>query len=273
MEQMFNALIEQKALVCLWQVSTNADGTVKRNIHNGIISGISKELETLQFQNDGGIDFGFAGEKVYVYSESYRASFKAILLECSGPHLSIGYPKELVVIPADNSDFTPPKSYLDKYGLMKGSGFTETFDEFLKVRGYKEPNEMIIGTGKTEKIQTLVVEQVQGPQINKSNTKMFLGMRESPRLAPKEDKYATVKRQDGSEVTLRVLDLSRGGAGLALLDENEIAKGEHIEIIAMEGKPLRKTLKGEVMAVRKTEDGGFKAGVKFVVDEAESEAA
>lgn len=272
---MFTALKEQKALVCLWQIKTDADGKTTRNIQTAFISANTKELESLQFQHELGTEFGFTGELVYVYSEGYKTAFKAILLECSGSMLTLGYPKEMVMLPYDGDEFTPPKSYLDKYNLMRGEGKTERFDEFLKVRGYKEmASAFMEGKSKTEHIQTVKIESISvEPSINKSNSKHFLGMRESPRLAPKKDKYATVRRDDGTEGTFRVLDLSRGGAGLALLEETDLTKGQNIEIIGMDGKPLKKTLKGQIMAIRKTEDGTLKAGIKFVVEEDIPDAA
>lgn len=275
MKQLFDSLQERKALVCVWQMSVSAEGKQTRNIHIAAISENSKDLESVQYQHEAGTDFGFTGEFVFVYSEHMRTAFKAILLECVGPKVTLGYPKEMVMLPGGDQSFMPPKSYLDKFNLMRGEAHTETFDEFLKVRGYKVPEGgTITGKGSTEHIQTLKIEYEPGKEMNQKNSKHFLGMRESPRIAPKEDRYATVKRADGSEVTLRVLDLSRGGAGLALMKEDEMSKDEHVEIIAMQGKPLRKTLKGQVMAIRPMADSSqFKAGIKFVVEEDISDAA
>ncbi|MCM0607239.1 MAG: PilZ domain-containing protein [Xanthomonadaceae bacterium] len=274
MKNLFDALKDRKALVCLWQIHTDTEGKVFRTIHFGIIIGNSKDLESLQFQNETGAEFCFRGELVYVYSEHMKTAFKAILLEFEGSMLTLGYPKEMVMIPGGDTSFMPPQSYLDKFNLMRGESNIENFDEFIDVRGYKAPEKFISGSSKTEHIQTLKVEYVPGKEVNKTNSKHFLGLRESPRMAPKAERYATVRKSDGTEAKFRVLDLSRGGAGLALLKEDELNKGDNVEIIAMQGKPLRKGLKGQIMAIRSTgEDGLFKAGIKFVVEEDIDEAA
>ena len=150
---------------------------------------------------------------------------------------------------------------------MRGNSKTETINEFMKARGFADKFETLQVTGN--------VAAATQPKMTEQNTKFFLGMRESPRIAPKGEKRVTVKRESGEELDLKLLDLSRGGAGVELDHPEVLKKGEWIEFVAFDGGArLKKALRGQIMAIRDGEElGTFKAGIKFVAESGEEEAA
>lgn len=271
MTSIFDDLKEKRSLVCLWQIHLQEDGSSKRLVHHGFISGFTQEIEMLQIEHDSGKNFDFTGDTIFLYSEHFKFTFKTILLQSESGLVTISYPKEMLVMDdaVMTAALTPPVSYLEKYNLMRGSGYTEKIDDFMKVRGHPGWDKETSSAPELSAVPEATPEN----QMNQKNAKFFLGMRASPRIAPKDDKYVLVRRENGQEKLLRLLDLSRGGAGVALADEDVLNKGEKIEFLAIDSEKLNPTLKGEVVAIRLVEsDGIYKAGIKFVVEEAKKVA-
>lgn len=95
----------------------------------------------------------------------------------------------------------------------------------------------------------------------------YSGVREAPRLKAKGDKKIVVRapqRPNDPATSYRLFDLSRGGMAFLVESEGLYVRGDLIELIEVDGKPLEEMVKGQVMSVRPVEGtSGLKVGVKF----------
>ena len=105
--------------------------------------------------------------------------------------------------------------------------------------------------------------------VEADNEEANLTNRAAPRKKAGE-KMATIKKLGDAEGQVNFFDLydiSPGGMGFTVEDPAEFAKGETVQLIAIDGKALPKPVEGTITAVRQMDDefGGdlFKVGVKF----------
>lgn len=97
-----------------------------------------------------------------------------------------------------------------------------------------------------------------------------LTKRSVPRKSAKDGQMVGVERIDQNGERSKLLmyglyDISQGGMGFRVNDPAEFMKGDTVEVVEVDGKPLPKRLSGTVMAIREMEDEfeTFKVGVQF----------
>ena len=104
--------------------------------------------------------------------------------------------------------------------------------------------------------------------VEPENEQKFSHLRQLPRRAAKGGQMLGLLREDEESDRLdyfSLYDISQGGMGFRAEDPGEFLVGDKVIAVEIDGKPLPKKLRGEVVAVRQMEDeNNFKIGVKFI---------
>jgi hypothetical protein len=205
----------------------------------------------LKAKSDTAVEF--KRSDIYCFIEELQLIFKSSVTEIDSNLVAVDYPEEATLLEAEDPA-------LKEYTLIKGRG-EGNFRDVMRVKG-----------GKSEPINDrMVIKSMAGsatPETKIEDEAQFAAMRESQRVKPKEEKYVSVIRDNGEvkePQTYQLLDLSQGGAGLLIFSETEFSLKEPVSIVAIDGKPIDKVLKGEIVAIRphNPEKSEFKAGIKF----------
>ncbi|GAB4414334.1 MAG: hypothetical protein OHK0056_21120 [Bacteriovoracaceae bacterium] len=106
--------------------------------------------------------------------------------------------------------------------------------------------------------------------VEKEDEESNLTKRTVPRKSAKDGQMVSVERIDQEGVRSKLMmyglyDISQGGMGFRVSDPAEFLKGDIVEVVEIDGKPLPKRIVGIVVAVREMEDEfeTFKVGVQF----------
>lgn len=284
--------------ICLWQKNNDS---LKRIIHNVKIEKNLFEAKKIWFKSTHTIELKFSQTTTFYYCHELKIVFKTILISKEDQMICLAYPEEVTMLEENDSlmeEFAWMKSgqMEEEFSWISGkkadaeNEWTEiegkkTVDgnDSTKVHGKKaeEGNDLTTIQGKkAEKENDLT--KIQGENSEKLNDVVkiissapnekevegqYKALRESARLAPKEDKHVTLVKDSAPEnqIEYKLFDLSQGGAGILIFSPTAFKIGENISIVAIDKKVIDKVLKGTVVAIRPYDEGKgeYKLGIKF----------
>jgi hypothetical protein len=215
-----------RIILTVWQ---NVQG--KRKV---FIARIDKLFdESIQMSSYYQKNFNFISNiDVFVYCEKMNFVFKTSLENQEMVIIQLKHPYEVTMLDA-----------VEAHRMQK------TFDQHMK------------GESETEKInQVMQLKKIDEDQA-------YAHLREAPRKKVSKEQMVTVafenKKFNPKEYDL--FDLSTGGAGVIVKNQELFVKGEFLLLTHLDGRELNPPLRGEIMSIRSydIEQGMYKVGLKF----------
>lgn len=255
-QKIFKQLMADESTVVVWQISPE---TGLRNVSES-------KINALHFET-GRIFFEVSSSElknslpVYCYAEAGPLIFKTDIQEILDSNLGVAIPQEIKLL--EDPEVVHIKGSLgrDMSDVWRVKRLSKENDEIpsdvMRVKSMAE---------RSSRDQELLNNEFDPPVNLDEEDKLFVDKRESPRARPKIDKFVKVAKIRGSGPEIyKLFDLSRGGMGFIIYDENSLAKGEEIHILGFNEFDLDDPLIGKIMSIRPI-DGApseFKVGVKF----------
>ncbi|MFZ4714357.1 MAG: hypothetical protein ACOYL6_11615 [Bacteriovoracaceae bacterium] len=244
-KSIFDGLRTGKEDVVLWQKSSSDTRLVRYAL-------IEKNLfvqKEIWLKSKTGSEFAFTIGTIYCFIDSLNVVFKTSVNEQQKELIAILYPDEITLL--DEAD--PMKNDMI---FIRGHG-EGNIQDIIRVKG---------GSGSSNQSNYMTYRSLSNSTDLFEDESKYLAMRESQRVQPKEQKFVTIIREGQIESdTIRLLDLSQGGAGLLVFNQDEFKLKEIVIITAIDGKPIDKVLRGEVVAIRpySSDLTDYKVGIKF----------
>lgn len=254
--RLFQQLLSSQSPVVIWQ---NSAPTGEKIRCYSSLNAFHFESKKLYFSPlDGGAAL-FSPGTIFIYSEQGQLIFKSNLYEV-GQGICLEMPQELKLL--EEPEMVHIQGAL---GMNLQDVWAVKRLDVDAVNGQGGSDVMRV---KSLSQRSGNDQQILNDELNVTldeEDKLFADKRESPRARPKQQKYVTVQSVSGDTARFPLFDLSQGGMGFIVLDEDRFAKGSVIYIFAIDAKVLDDPLIGKVMSARALGDKkmGFKIGVKF----------
>ena len=251
-QKIFKELKATQASVVTWQVDEG-----KRIILGSRLISFHIDAGKLHFEftEDGKMSSSLP---LYCYAEDGQLIFKSKVLELKGRKFSITVPDEIMLL--DEPDVTDIRKNLNISTTWKGRRYglnTENLgSDFISVRSPSMAQ---------RSVRDLDFLNSEFLSVDDED-KLFADKRESPRARPKGNKRVKIIVPDFDQpLAFRLFDLSRGGLGFLVGDENLFERGSKIQIVGFDEFNLDDPLIGEVMGIRPMDEAHleFKVGIKF----------
>jgi hypothetical protein len=231
-KSLFSGLRSGQEPVIIWQ---KVDNDV-RSVRYAYVEKSLFDQKELWLKAKTSEPFQFKKGILFCYIDDHQVVFKSTTKEINQQLICISYPEELTLL--DGTDtMTSDMSYIRSHG----EGNIQDILHLKSLTGANSP-------------------------FDPEDDEKYGAIRQSQRIKPKEEKKVLVVRDSDPKGTIfKLLDLSQGGAGLQVENNDVFKLQEIIQITAIDGKPLTKVLVGEVVAIRPLapEYKEFKIGIKF----------
>jgi c-di-GMP-binding flagellar brake protein YcgR len=217
---------KNRVVLTVWQ---NAEG--RRKVYISRIDHISEEFITFSSYYQKNYTFDL-NHPVFVYCEKMNFIFKTLVTGQEMVEVKLTSPVEVTLLDAVETNRM-------KTALVDHSS----------------------AEGKTEKINDVLrVKKIDEDQA-------YAHLREAPRKKVSKEQKVTVAflNKNFSPKEYDLFDLSTGGAGVLVKNQELFEKGEFLMLTHLDGRELNPPLKGEIMSIRShdVEQGLYKIGLKF----------
>ena len=249
-QKIFKQLQNGQGLL-IWQISD--DG--KRDVCDSKLESFHLSSRKIRFILQSSNNFSI-GSTVYCYSEEQQLIFKTSVEELKETHFIGPYPEEIRLL--DESEVGDMRDRIQTFWKTKRIS-TEKDDlgsDYMRVKSMAQ---------RSSRDQAHLNKEF-GESSADAEERFFADKRSSPRAKPKGDKWVKVLRVGEVESELfKLTDLSRGGLGFIVYNEDQFVKNSIIKILGFEQFDLDDPLIGTVMSVRQLNDSDteFKVGIKF----------
>lgn len=225
-ENLFNNLHTNKTNIVVWQPDIEDNESKHKYICK--VQEFDREAKTLKIKSRFNKSFAFSEDDIFCFCDKLMFIFKASFVENEKGEIQLALPESVMMLDVSNEDLTRAIKKKDYRLFSKGVG------------------------GKT----TLMSEDDK-----------YAAMRAAPRSKTTKDQRVTVEfeTQSFTPKEFQLHDLSKGGAGIIIKNQDLFKKGDWVLIAQIDGKDINPKLRGKVMSIR-THDmskGEFKVGLRF----------
>lgn len=254
--KLFQQLLSSQSPVVIWQ---NFAPTGEKVRCQSLLNAFHFESKKLYFTPMNGDVAQFSPGPIFLYSEHEQIIFKSSLQNVAEA-ICLDMPEELKLLEDPEVAHIRGAIGLDLQEVWKVKRLNvdkinqSPVPDVMKVKSLSQRS----GNDKQILNDELFVT------IDEED-KLFADKRESPRARPKQQKYVMVQNETGGTARFPLFDLSQGGMGFVVRDEDLFPKGSMIYVYAIDAKVLDDPLIGKVMSVRSIDESKleFKVGVKF----------
>lgn len=252
--KIFKHLKANHCPLVVWQLMDEG----KREVTNSRLNSFHNESKLLHFELNG-TKFN-PSLPIYCYAEDGQLIFKTAVHEVSEKYLSLVVPNEIKIIGESEEKVIRAQIGRDLSTVWRVKRLNlDKIDEgpdYIRVKSMAQ---------RSSRDQDFLNSEFDGVSLDEED-RIFADKRESPRARPKVDKWVKVQPAGDSTIhRFKLFDLSRGGMGFVVEDNDLFPKGTEVHVLGFDEFDLDDPLVGQVMSLRPINEDEFewKVGVKF----------